>query len=104
MIAAINNQQVHSIILGDSSNPFMDCPNSRTLTLSVFNAMVLYQFVVGPEGAGTSVGQWQPTNGATLPPGVWNFSTADFGNQFVHAVRFALVDPLVETYVSASSS
>jgi hypothetical protein len=68
MIAAINNQQVHSIILGDSSNPFMDCPNSRTLTLSVFNAMVLYQFVVGPEGAGTSVGQWQPTNGATLPP------------------------------------
>lgn len=104
MINSLLTTEVQSAKLGDSLNPSMDCPNSGTLTIQVFNAMVLYQMIVGPKGASTSVGQWQPSNGATLPPGVWNFSTADFQGQFVHAVRFAAVDLTTDTFVSATSA
>jgi hypothetical protein len=103
MIASLNNAEVTELQLGHQSNPSLDCPNSRSMTISVFNAMVLYQMVVGPEGASTSIGQWQPSNGATLPPGVWNFNLSDFGGNLVHAVRFALVDLNTDTFVSVST-
>lgn len=105
MISALNNQQVLYTDLGNPANPVFTCPQSRSVTLQVFNAQVLYQMQVGPPGA-PSAGSWMPHTGATIPPGLWTFSDRDFGaGNLVHALRFARVsnqnDPPIITVTSA---
>ena len=104
MLNSLNNAQVVSSSFGNPGNPEFACPNSSSVTVTIFNSQVAIQMTIGPEGASTSLGNWTPSLGISLPPGVWSFSRDDFGGQFCHAMRFAQVDPNVIAIVSASSA
>jgi hypothetical protein len=94
VIASLNNVAVPNTAIGHPANPTFDCPQSRTVTLQVFNAQVLYQMQVARAGA-PSAGSWTPHNGATIPPGLWTFGTDDFGEgNLIHAMRFARVSDI----------
>lgn len=64
------------------------CPNSKNLTVQVFNANVYYQLALGTAGVSSMRGGEVWTPETLLSPALWNFRESDFYGGVCHSIRF----------------
>ncbi len=102
MSYALNNITPPDVF--DEANGVLRCPNSRTVTLQVYNQAILYQLQIATVGVNSGGEQWEPSSGAFLGPGAWNFSETDFRGGVCHAVRVRAAAPALPVPAAVSIS
>lgn len=91
----------------DFSSGVLRCPNSKSISVQVYNQGVYYQLALGRQGVSSNLGSenWEPSgDGAFLGPGLWNFDDSDFYGGVCHAIRFRVAVPGLTTPAQVSAS
>lgn len=81
----------NNVVIGDNFSDSVGtlyCSNSKTITVQVFNANVLYQLAIGRVGVSSLRGGEAWTEERLLAPGFWNFDESDFYGGVAHSIRF----------------